>query len=136
MRHLKDKVRLGRSTSHRIAMMRNMVTSLIEHERIQTTVVKAKQLRRLADQMVTLGKEGTLHARRRAAAVVRKKSAVSKLFADLAGRFKERKGGYTRILKLGFRAGDGAPMAFIEYVDYAPKPKVEKPKKKKAAEAE
>ncbi len=121
MRHLNKKVRLSRNTAHRIAMMRNMVTSLIEVERIQTTLPKAKQLRSLADQMVTLGKQGTLHARRRALATVRKKSAVSKLFTELATRFKDRAGGYTRVLKLGFRHGDGAPMALVEYLGFTPK---------------
>ncbi len=121
MRHNVAKVRLSRSTSHRVAMMRNMVTSLIEHERIETTLAKAKQLKMLADRMVTLGKEGTLHSRRRALAIVRKKSAVSKLFTILADRFKERTGGYTRVLKLGFRHGDAAPMALIEYLGYTSK---------------
>lgn len=121
MRHLNKKVRLSRNTAHRIAMMRNMVTSLIEYERIETTLPKAKQLRSLADQMVSLGKQGTLHARRRALATVRKKSAVSKLFTELATRFKDRAGGYTRVLKLGFRHGDGAPMAIVEYLGFEPK---------------
>src|SRR5262249_24817525 len=121
MRHHVAKVRLSRPTSHRIALMRNMVTSLIEAERIETTLAKAKQLRRLADRAVTWGKEGTLQSRRRALAVIRKKSAVSKLFTELAERFKERAGGYTRVLKLGFRHGDGAPMAIVEYLGYAPK---------------
>lgn len=121
MRHLNRKVRLGRNTAHRTAMARNMVTSLIEAERIETTLSKAKYLRSVAEKMVTLGKEGTLHARRRALATVRKKSAVSKLFTELATRFKDRAGGYTRIIKLGFRHGDGAPMAIIEYLGFSPK---------------
>lgn len=121
MRHLNKKVRLGRNTAHRIAMMRNMVTSLIEYERIETTLAKAKQLKALADQMVTLGKQGTLHARRRALTTVRKKSAVSKLFDELATRFKDRAGGYTRMIKLGFRHGDAAPMAIVEYLGFVPK---------------
>lgn len=123
MRHLVRKKRLGRHTSHRKAMLRNMVTSLIELERISTTLPKAKELRRLADRMVTLAKQGSLHARRRAAAVVRSRQAVRKLFDDLGPRFKDRNGGYTRILKLGHRLGDGAPMAFIEYMGYQPKAK-------------
>ena len=114
-------------------MMRNMATSLIDFERIETTVAKAKQLRRLADRLVTLGKEGTLQARRRALAIVRKKSSVSKLFTTLADRFRDRQGGYTRILKLGFRLGDGAPMAIIEYLGYAPVKKEEGSDKKKKA---
>lgn len=121
MRHRVAKKQFGRHTSHRKAMFRNMVTSLIEEERITTTVPKAKELRRLAEQMVTLAKDGSLHARRRAAAVVRNPKAVSKLFSELGPRFKSRAGGYTRILKLGHRLGDGADMAFIEYLGYQPK---------------
>ncbi|MBL7684565.1 MAG: 50S ribosomal protein L17 [Deltaproteobacteria bacterium] len=136
MRHRVAKVRLSRHSSHRIAMMRNMVTSLIEHERIETTLAKAKQLRSLADRMITLGKEGTLHARRRALAIVRSKSAVSKLFTALAERFKDRNGGYTRTLKLGFRLGDGAPMAIVEYVDFQPKAKKDLNKKGQPKKAE
>jgi large subunit ribosomal protein L17 len=112
-----------------------MATSLIDFERIETTLAKAKQLRRLADRLVTLGKEGTLQARRRALAIVRKKSSVSKLFTTLADRFRDRNGGYTRILKLGFRLGDGAPMSIIEYLGYAPAKKVEGSEKKKKASA-
>jgi large subunit ribosomal protein L17 len=112
-------------------MMRNMVTSLIEFERITTTLPKAKELRRLADQMVTLAKRSSLHARRQAAAVVRSNQAVRKLFDELGPRFKTRSGGYTRILKLGHRLGDGAPMAFIEYLGYAPKADAKAPEEKK-----
>ena len=139
MRHQVHKKQFGRHSSHRIAMFRNMVTSLIEEERITTTLPKAKELRRLADQMVTLAKAGTLHARRRAASVVRNKIAVRKLFADLGPRFKSRNGGYTRVLKLGHRLGDGAPMAIIEYVGYVPKKKAkpgEGKKSKKKSEEE
>lgn len=119
-------------------MLRNMVTSLIEYERIETTLAKAKQLRRIADRMVTLGKEGTLHARRRALRILRKKSAISKLFTTLAERFRDRAGGYTRIIKLGFRHGDGAPMAIIEFLGFTPKVKVKEQegKKKKAGSTE
>lgn len=118
-----------------MAMFRNMVTSLIIEERITTTVVKAKELRRFAEKMVTLAKTGTLHARRQAAAFVRTNDAVKKLFAELGPRFQERKGGYTRILKLGNRLGDGAPMAIIEYLGYQPKPKKVKAEAGQAAEA-
>jgi large subunit ribosomal protein L17 len=110
-----------------------MATSLIDYERIETTVAKAKQLRRLADRLVTLGKEGTLQARRRCLAIVRKKSSVSKLFTTLAERFRDRQGGYTRILKLGYRLGDGAPMAIIEYLGFQPVKKEEAQGKKKKA---
>lgn len=134
MRHQVRKKRFGRTTSHRIAMFRNMVTSLILEERITTTVVKAKELRRFAEKMVTLAKTGTLHARRQAAAFVRTNDAVKKLFAELGPRFQERKGGYTRILKLGNRLGDGAPMAIIEYLGYQAKPKKAKAEAGQAAE--
>jgi large subunit ribosomal protein L17 len=117
MRHLNQGRKLGRTTAHRKAMMRNMVTSLLEHERIVTTEPKAKELRRVADKMVTLGKRGTLHARRQALRVIRSNIVVRKLFDDVAPRFGDRKGGYTRILHLGYRAGDAASMAIIELVD-------------------
>ena len=130
MKHQVRKKQFGRHTSHRQAMFRNMVTSLIQEERITTTLPKAKELRRLADQMVTLAKKGTLHARRNAARVVRGREAVKKLFSELGPRFSSRNGGYTRVLKLGFRHGDGAAMALIEYLGYQPKVK-EKAKKEK-----
>jgi len=135
MRHQVRKKRFDRTTSHRTAMFRNMVTSLIQEERITTTLPKAKELRRFAEKMVTLAKNGSLHARRQAAAFVRSNEAVRKLFAELANRFKERKGGYTRILKLGNRHGDGAPMAIIEYLGYQAKPKKVKAKEEKSEEA-
>lgn len=97
--------------------MRNLVTSLIEHEQIQTTDAKAKELRRVADKMVTLGKRGDLHARRQAASFVRKRSMVTKLFGEVAERFKDRPGGYTRIIKMGHRHGDAASMSLIEFTD-------------------
>ena len=117
MRHLNQGRKLGRTTAHRKAMMRNMVTSLLEHERIVTTEPKAKELRRVADKMVTLGKRGTLHARRQALRVIRSNIVVRKLFDDVAPRFAGRNGGYTRILHLGYRSGDAAAMAIIELVD-------------------
>ncbi|MFO1462658.1 MAG: 50S ribosomal protein L17 [bacterium] len=126
MRHQVRKKRFSRTTSHRIAMFRNMVTSLIQEERITTTLPKAKELRRFAEKMVTLAKNGSLHARRQAAAFVRSNEAVHKLFAELGPRFKERQGGYTRILRLGNRLGDGAPMAIIEYLGFVAKPKKRK----------
>src|SRR5262249_13651972 len=135
-RHQVRKKRFSRTTSHRIAMFRNMVTSLIQEERITTTLSKAKELRRFAEKMVTLAKNGSLHARRQAAAYVRTHEAVKKLFAELGPRFRERQGGYTRILKLGRRLGDGAPMAIVEYLGYQPKPKLKSTKEKAAAEAE
>ena len=118
MRHRKAGRRLGRTTSHRTAMLRNMVTSLFEHERIVTTTPKAKELRKLADRMVTLAKRGDLHARRQALAVIRSKKVVAKLFDELKDTYMDRNGGYTRIIKTGSRIGDAAPMAIIELVDY------------------
>ncbi len=108
--------KLGRTTSHRKAMLRTMVTSLLKHEKITTTDLKAKELRKVAEKMVTLGKRGDLHARRQAASYVRERDMVGKLFGELSARYKDRSGGYTRILKTGFRAGDNAPMSMIEFV--------------------
>jgi large subunit ribosomal protein L17 len=128
--------KLGRTTSHRKAMLRTMVTSLLKHEKIQTTDMKAKELKKVADKMITLGKRGDLHARRQAAAYVRERDMVGKLFGDLSERYKERAGGYTRIVKSGYRAGDNAPMSIIEFVRNAEadKPmKADKPKKKAEA---
>ena len=116
MRHRLAHRQLNRTSAHRRAMFRNMVTSLIEHGRIETTLPKAKELRGIAEKMVTLGKKGTLAARRQALAYVRKEDAVIKLFDDLAKRFGARPGGYTRIIKKGFRHGDMAETAYIEYL--------------------
>ena len=117
MRHRKAGLKLGRTASHRDAMLRNMVTSLFKHDRIQTTDVKAKELRRWADKMITLAKRGDLHARRQALAVIREKDVVHKLFNEAAERFSGRQGGYTRVVKMGFRPGDAAQIALIELVD-------------------
>lgn len=117
MRHGKKTVKLGRSQSHRDALLANQVVSLIEHNRIKTTLAKAKAVRPLAEKMLTLGKKATLHARRTALSVLRQKDAVKKLFDEIAPRSAERKGGYTRIIKLGFRKSDAAPVAFLEWVD-------------------
>lgn len=123
MRHNKAGRRLGRTTSHRIAMFRNMVTSLLNHERVVTTDAKAKEIRSIAEKMITLGKRGDLHAMRQAAAYIREKSVVTKLFSMIAPRYQDRQGGYTRIIKLGQRLGDAAPLSVIELVqeDLAPK---------------
>jgi large subunit ribosomal protein L17 len=131
MRHGKSGRKLGRTSSHRLAMFRNMVTSLLEHERIYTTDAKAKELRRWADWMITLGKRGDLHARRQALQVIRDKSVVHKLFTDLAQRYQARSGGYTRTVKVGFRVGDGAPLSLIELLTG----ETEKKKKKKKTKA-
>jgi large subunit ribosomal protein L17 len=117
MRHQKKTVKLGRTAEHRKALLANQVCSLIEHQRIKTTLAKAKAVRPLAEKMVTLGKNGSLHARRTALAVLRQKGAVKKLFEDIAPRSVSRNGGYTRIVKLGARRSDAAPVAFIEWVD-------------------
>lgn len=117
MRHNKTGRRLGRTTSHRVAMFRNMVTSFLNHERITTTDAKAKELRSIAEKMITLGKRGDLHAMRQAAAYIRDKKVVTKLFSTIAPRYSDRAGGYTRIIKLGIRPGDNAPMSVIELVE-------------------
>src|SRR5205807_9336509 len=119
MRHQKKTVKLGRKSEHRKALLANQICSLIEHRRIKTTLAKAKAVRPLAEQMVTLGKNGSIHARRTAFATLRQKDAVKKLFDDIAPRSAERNGGYTRIVKLGQRKSDSARMAFIEWVDIA-----------------
>ena len=140
MRHQKKTVKLGLTAAHRKSLLANQVCSLIEHQRIKTTLAKAKAVRPLAEKMVTLGKKGSLHARRTAMAVLRQKDAVKKLFEDIAPRSAARNGGYTRIVKLGARKSDSAPVAFIEWVDAplvveeaAPE---EKGKKRKGAKAE
>jgi large subunit ribosomal protein L17 len=125
MRHNKSGRKLGRNSGHRNAMMRNMVTSLIEHGRITTTDSRAKELRKLVDRMITLGKRGDLHARRQVSAVIRTRQVVAKLFDQIGPRFKDRPGGYTRIIKLGSRLGDNAPQSIIELVEeeFTAKPK-------------
>jgi len=135
MRHRKAGRKLGRSSAHRSALLRNLVTALLEHERIETTDSKAKELRRVADRMITLGKRGDLHARRQALAVVRSREVAGKLFGPLAERYRARAGGYTRILKLRTRMGDAAPISLIELVDrdVAPAPEPEKKAEKPAA---
>ncbi|CAH9073381.1 unnamed protein product [Cuscuta epithymum] len=109
--------KLNRPTGHRLSMLRTMVSQLVKHERIETTIAKAKEVRRLADNMVQLGKEGTLCAARRAAGFVRGDDVLHKLFTELAYRYRERAGGYTRLLRTRIRVGDAAPMAYIEFID-------------------
>ncbi len=123
MRHRRRTRKLGMKTAHREAMFRNMVTSLFEHGRITTTLPRAKELRRIADRMVTLAKRGDLHARRQALAVIRKKEVVAKLFDDIGERFKDRQGGYTRVLRIGHRRGDAAMMALVELAFESLRPK-------------
>lgn len=117
MKHRVALRKLSRSSSHRRALFRNQVTSLIEHERIETTVAKAKDLRRIADRMITYGKKGTLRARRAVNGYVQTEEAAKKVFVELAPRFQDRAGGYTRVLKTRFRRGDCAPMAVIEFAE-------------------
>lgn len=137
MRHRKKTVKLGRSQAHRDALLANQVCSLILNQRIRTTLAKAKATRPLAEKMVTLGKKGTLHARRTASAYLHQDAAVKALFDEIAPRSAARAGGYTRIIKLGARKSDSAPMAVLEWVDMsaveaAPEPDEKKPKAKKA----
>ncbi|NIO11028.1 MAG: 50S ribosomal protein L17 [Deltaproteobacteria bacterium] len=127
MRHLKKGRKLNRSSSHRKAMMRNLVTSLLRHDRIETTDAKAKELRRWADWMIGLSKNGSLHARRQALAVIQDKAVVAKLFDTLGPRFKDRPGGYTHTVKVGMRRGDNAPVSMVEILPEGAGAKAETP---------
>jgi large subunit ribosomal protein L17 len=139
MRHQKKTIKLGRTADHRRALLANQVCSLIAHQRIKTTLAKAKAARPLAEKMVTLGKNGSLHARRMAFATLRQKDAVKKLFDDIAPRSTSRNGGYTRIIRLGQRKSDSSSMVFLEWTDAAPvveeTPAEEKKAKRKETEA-
>ena len=136
MRHQKKTIKLGRTAEHRRALLANQLCALIEHQRIKTTLAKAKAVRPFAERMVTLGKNGSIHARRTALAVLRQKSAVKKLFDDISQRSAERNGGYTRIVKLGARKSDSARMAFIEWVDAEQAVEEKSTKEKKAKRKE
>lgn len=131
MRHLKAGRRLARTTEHRQAMLRNLITQLFEHEQVQTTQAKAKEARQWAEKIITLAKRGDLAARRQALQVVRTKKAMANLFGELRQRYQDRSGGYTRIIPLGFRVGDGAPLTLLELVGRPEK----LPKTKKKASA-
>jgi large subunit ribosomal protein L17 len=139
MRHLKSGRQLSRNSSHRWALIRNLVTALLREEKIQTTDAKAKELRRWVDRVITLGKRGDLHARRQALAIVQDKAVVHKLFDSIAARFKDRPGGYTRIIKIGLRRGDAAPVSIIELVasaeDATPKAAPKKSRRARRREA-
>jgi large subunit ribosomal protein L17 len=124
VRHQRQGRKLGRDSAHRKALYANLTASLIEHGRIRTTLAKAKEVRPVAEQMITLGRRGDLHARRQAIAFLRSNDVVHVLFSEVAPRFADRPGGYTRIVKIGPRQGDAAPMAYLELVDYVPRPKV------------
>ncbi len=128
MRHLKSGRKLNRSGGHRLALMRNLVTSLLTKERIRTTDAKAKELRGWVDRLITLAKEGSLHARRQALSVIHDKAVVRKLFDNLGPRFKERPGGYTRAIKIGWRRGDHAPVSLVELAAVEGEVKSETPK--------
>ncbi len=134
MRHRVAGRKLSRHSQHREWMFRNMLVSLLTHERIKTTLPKAKELRSWADKIITLGKQGDLHARRRAFDLLRDRDAVKKLFEQIAPRFKERVGGYTRVLKMGYRLGDAAPLSLVELTELAPSEKEKKSTVKKAKE--
>jgi len=134
MRHGKRLRKLNRTHSHRKAMFSNMAVAILTHEQIKTTLPKAKEMRSIADKMIGLGKRGDLHARRQAFAYLRDDAVVKKLFSVLAERYKERPGGYTRVLKAGFRYGDAAPMAYLELVDRDPEAKGAEDKLRVAAE--
>lgn len=120
MRHQRSGKKLGRDSSHRKALYANLTASLIEHGRIRTTETKAKAVRPVAEKMITLGRDGSIHARRQALAYLRTQEVVHKLFSEVAPRFADRPGGYTRVVKLGPRQGDAAPMAYLELVDFVP----------------
>ncbi|MCD6328624.1 50S ribosomal protein L17 [bacterium] len=130
MGHRVSGRRLGRTASHRKALFRNLATELLRHERICTTLAKAKEMRSLSEKLITLGKKNTLHSKRLAAKVIADKAVHKRLFTEIGPRFTERAGGYTRIYRLGQRKGDGAWMALIELVDRAPEPKGKKGKEK------
>jgi large subunit ribosomal protein L17 len=136
MRHLNSGRKLNRSSAHRKALLRNLVLSLIHHERIRTTDAKAKELRRYADRIVTLGKQGDLSARRRVFSLIASRDAVKKLFDVIAPRFKDRAGGYTRVIKFGVRNGDAAAISIIEFTGAPESAKPKKPRKKAAPKKE
>jgi large subunit ribosomal protein L17 len=136
MRHLNRGRKLNRTSSHRKALFKNLVLALVRHGRIRTTDAKAKELRRYADRMVTLGKQGDLAARRRAFDFMQSHQAVKKLFDEIAPRFKERNGGYTRVVKYGFRRGDAAPLSIIEFTGSEEKTAGKKPRKRSAKKTE
>jgi large subunit ribosomal protein L17 len=136
MRHRNQGRKLKRTSAHRKALFRNLVLALVKHERIKTTDAKAKELRRYADRMVTLGKRGDLAARRMAFAFMQSRDAVKRLFDELAPRFKERNGGYTRIVKFGWRRGDAAPLSIVEFSDHSARADTRKPRKRRTRHEE
>jgi large subunit ribosomal protein L17 len=135
MRHQKSGRKLNRTSSHRWALMRNLITSLLRDEKIKTTDAKAKELRRWVDRVITLGKHGSLHARRQVLGIVQDKAVVRKLFDTIAPRFKDRPGGYTRIVKIGIRRGDAAPVSIIELVGGEAPAAEQKPRRRRRRQA-
>jgi large subunit ribosomal protein L17 len=135
MRHRVNTRKLGRTSAHRVAMYRNLVSSLLEHEKVETTHAKAREVKRLADRMITLGKRGDLHARRQALRVVHGREVAAKLFGELAERYASRPGGYTRVLRTRRRVGDNAEMSIVQLVEKLEAPGGEKAPKKKASKA-
>ena len=136
MRHQRSGKKLGRDAAHRKALYANLTASLIEHGRIRTTETKAKAVRPIAEKMITLGRDGSIHARRQALAYLRTQEVVHRLFAEVAPRFRNRPGGYTRVVKLGPRPGDAAPMAYLELVDYLPAAAPERSERREREQAE
>jgi len=136
MRHLNQGRKLNRTSAHRKALFKNLVLALIHHERIHTTDAKAKEMRRFADRMVTLGKQGDLAAHRRAFAFLQSHEAVKKLFDEIAPRFKDRNGGYTRVIKFGVRRGDAAPISVVEFTGNEERAAAKKPRKKSVKKTE
>ena len=134
MRHRVAGRKLSRHTQHRELMFRNMLVSLLQHERIRTTLAKAKELRSWAEKIITLGKKGSLHARRQAFALLRNRETVKKLFEEIVPKLKDREGGYTRIYKMGWRQGDGAPLSLVELMTFSPPEQKKKSAVKKALE--
>ena len=135
MRHQKTGRKLGRDSAHRKALYANLCAALIEHGRIQTTEAKAKEVRAIAEKMITLGKRGDVHAHRQAVAFLRSKPIAHLLFSEVAPRYADRPGGYTRIVKIGPRQGDAAPMAYLEFVDFEPKARIAVPAAERVAQA-
>jgi large subunit ribosomal protein L17 len=135
MRHQRAGKKLGRDSAHRKALYANLTGSLIEHGRIKTTEAKAKAVRPVAEKMITLGRRGDIHARRQALAYLRSQDVVFKLFSDVGPRFKDRQGGYSRIVKIGPRPGDAAPMAYLELVDFVPEARPVAPVRRQPEEA-
>jgi large subunit ribosomal protein L17 len=131
MRHLNQGRKLSRTSAHRKALFRNLVLALVRHERIKTTDAKAKELRRYADRMITLGKRGDLAARRLAFSFMQSRDAVKRVFDEIAPRFKNRSGGYTRVVKFGFRRGDSAPLSIVEFSDHSEQASSRKPRKRR-----